>query len=72
MQHAEYMRNANKIFLVKREGNGQLGRRSVNRRTILTLLIRKQGERLRNGVHVAQRRDKWRAVVNAVMKLRIL
>jgi hypothetical protein len=60
------MRNAYENFVGKPEGKRKLGRPRCRWEDI-TEHFRK--ESLWTGLHLAQDRDQWRAVVNTVMKL---
>jgi hypothetical protein len=52
-----------------REG-GHLGDPGVDGRTILKWIFKKWGGRI-DGIELAQDRDRWRALVNVVMNLRV-
>jgi hypothetical protein len=49
---------------------GHLGEPDVDRRIILSWIFRKW-DRGRDWIDLTQDRDRWRAVVNAVMNLRV-
>jgi hypothetical protein len=49
----------------KPEGKRQFGRPTVNGNIILRWILPKQG----HGLDLAQNRDRWRAIVNAIMNL---
>jgi hypothetical protein len=55
----------------KPERKGQLGRPDVDDRIILKWIFRKWDVRGMKWIDVAEDRDKWQAVVNALMNLRV-
>jgi hypothetical protein len=64
------MRNADIFFVGKREGKRSFGRsRRKSGDNILTL--REMGWWEFDWIHLAQCRDQWGALVNAVMNLRV-
>jgi hypothetical protein len=61
-----------KDLLEKPEGKRPLGRPRLRWEDGIKMDLRETGWRGVELVHLAQDRDRWRAVVNAVMKLRVL
>jgi hypothetical protein len=57
------------IFVGKPEGNRQLGRSRRRCEDNIRIDLREIGSEVVHWVHLAQDRDKWRAVVNTVMNL---
>jgi hypothetical protein len=68
------MRNAyTTITLVgKREGKRPLGRHRRRWECNIRMYLREIGWEGLDWIHLAQDRDKWQVLVNAVMKLRVL
>ena len=65
------MQGSSKAHRVRRcYGNGQLGR-TKPRRKKNKLLFRKKEREDENSFNLEDLRDKWRALVSAVMKLRV-
>jgi hypothetical protein len=68
--HMGHMRNAYNILVGKTEGQRPLGRLRVAGRIILKWILEKQDEGV-DWIHLAQDRDRWRALVNTIMNLRV-
>jgi hypothetical protein len=64
-------RGANRVFVEKPEGRRPLGRLRRNGRIILKLIFREAGWEGIDWIGLAQDRDRWRALVNKVMNLRV-
>jgi hypothetical protein len=65
-------RGAYRILVGIPEGRRPLGRSGVDGRITLKRIFKKWDGRGMNWIDMAQDRDRWRAVVNAVMNLRVL
>jgi hypothetical protein len=63
-------RGAYNVLVEKPEGKRQLGNSGVDGRIILKLFFREVGWGM-DWISMAQDRYRWRAVVNAVMNLRV-
>jgi len=64
-------RGAYGVLVGKPEGKSQLGDPGVDGRIILSWIFRKWDVGGIDWIDLAEDRDWWRAVVNAVMKLRV-
>jgi hypothetical protein len=67
----EEMRNVYKMFVRKPEGKRSLGRLRHRWEDIIKMDLRKVGFGGVHCIHWAQNRDRWRALVNTVMNLRV-
>jgi hypothetical protein len=65
------MRIAYKIFVGKPEGNRPLGRPRHRWKDNIKMYLRAIDWKGVNWIYVAQDRDRWRALVNTVMNLRV-
>jgi hypothetical protein len=65
------MRNACNIFVGKPEGKRAFGRHRRGRKDNIRMALREIGWEGVDWIHLAQYRDKQRAVVNTVMNLRV-
>jgi hypothetical protein len=65
-------RNLYRVLVGKREGKRQLGRPRHRCEDGIKTDLREIGWVGVEWIHLAQDRDRWRAVVNAVMDLRVL
>jgi hypothetical protein len=65
-------RNVYRVLVVKPEGKRPLGRPRRRSQDGIKIDLREIGWRGVEWIHLAQDRDCWRAVVNAVMNLRVL
>jgi hypothetical protein len=66
------MRNAFKILVGKPEGNRSFRRNKRRSEDNVRMDLRKIRLEGMNWMHLAQDRDWWRAVVNTVLKLRVI
>jgi hypothetical protein len=64
------MRNAWTIFVRKPEGKRLLGRLRHRWKDNINVELREIGSEGMDWIHLTQDRDRWRALVNTVMKLR--
>jgi hypothetical protein len=64
-------RNAYRIFVGKPEGKRPMGRPRRREWTVLKFILRAIGWGGMDWIGLAQDRDQWRALVNAVMNLRV-
>jgi hypothetical protein len=71
MWHA-WERNVYKGLMEKPEGKRPLGRPRRRREDGIRIDLREIGWRSVDWIQLAQDRDRWRAVVNTVMNLRVL
>jgi hypothetical protein len=65
-------RNVYRVLVGKPEGKRQLGRPMRRWEDGIKMDLRETGWGDLEWIHLAQVRDRWRAVVNAVMNLRVL
>jgi hypothetical protein len=65
-------RGVYKVLVKKLEGKGQMGRPRRRWEDNIKIGLQEVGCRGMDWIKLAQDRDKWRALVNAVIKLRIL
>jgi hypothetical protein len=65
-------RNVYRVLVGNPEGKSPLGRQRRRRKSGIKLDLRETGLGGVEWIHLAQGRDRWRAVVNAVMNLRVL
>jgi hypothetical protein len=65
-------RNVYRVLVGKREGKRPLGRPRRRWEDGIKMDLREIGWGGMEWIHLAQDRDRWRAVVNAVMNLRVL
>jgi hypothetical protein len=65
-------RNVYRVLVGKPEGKRQLGRQRRRWKDGIKIDLREIGWGGVEWIHLAQDRDRWRAVVNAVMNLRVL
>jgi hypothetical protein len=65
-------RNVNKVLVGKPEGNRSLGRPRRKWENGIRMDLRDIGWESMDYIRLAQDRDQWRAVVNAVMNLTVL
>jgi hypothetical protein len=65
-------RNVYRVLVGKPEGKRPLGRPRRRWEDGIKMDLRETGRRGVEWIHLAQDRDRWRAVVNAVMNLRVL
>jgi hypothetical protein len=65
-------RNVYRVLVGKPEGKRQLGRPRRRWEDGIKMDLREIGWGGVEWIHLAQDRDRWRAVVNAVMNLRVL
>jgi hypothetical protein len=65
-------RNVYKVLVGKPEGKRPLGRPRRRWENGIRIDLREIGWRSVDWIHLAQDRDRWRAVVNTVMNLRVL
>jgi hypothetical protein len=64
--------NAYKILVGKPEGKRPLGRPTDKWEDNIRMGIIESGWEVVDWIHLAQDRDQWRAVMNTVMKLRVI
>jgi hypothetical protein len=72
-EHVAYMgegRGVNRVLLGKPEGKRPLGRPRCRWENNIKMDIQEVGCRGMDWIQLAQDRDRWQALVNAVMKLR--
>jgi hypothetical protein len=67
----EEKRNAYRILIENPEGKRQLGRRTSRWVDNIKMDLREVGWDGMDWIDLAQDRDQWRALVNAVMNLRV-
>jgi hypothetical protein len=65
-------RNVYRVLVRKAEGKRQLGRPRRRWENGIKMDLREIGWGCVEWIHLAQDRDRWRAVVNAVMNLRVV
>jgi hypothetical protein len=65
-------RNVYRVLVGKFEGKRPLGRPGCRWENEIKLDLREVGWGVVDWIHLAQDRDRWRAVVNAVMNIRVL
>jgi hypothetical protein len=65
-------RGAYRVLVGRSEGKNPLGRPRHRRENNIKIDLQEVGQGGTEGIDVAQYRDKWWALVNAIMKLRIL
>jgi hypothetical protein len=65
-------RKVYKLLVGKPEGKSQLGRPRRRWEDGIRMDLRETGWECEEWIHLAQDRDRWRAVVNTVMNLRVL
>jgi hypothetical protein len=65
-------RNVYRVLVGKPEGKRPLGRQRCRWEDLIRMDLREIGWGGVQWIHLAQDRDRWRAVVNAVMNLRVL
>jgi hypothetical protein len=65
-------RNVYKVLVARPKGKRPLGRPMRRWEDGIRMNLRENGWQGVDWIHLAQDRDRWRAVVNAVMKLRVL
>jgi hypothetical protein len=73
-EHVERMgdkRNADRILVIKQEGKKQLGRPRRMWEDNIKMDLREIGWDGIDSIDLAQDRDKWRAIVNTVINLRV-
>jgi hypothetical protein len=66
------MRNSHNILVRKPEGKRQLGRHRHRWEDNIRMDLREIGWEGVDWMHLAQDRDQWRALMDTVMKLRVL
>jgi len=64
-------RGAYRVLVWKPEGKRPLGNHSLDGRLILRWIFRKQDVGGLDWIELAQDMDRWRALVNAIMNLRV-
>jgi late competence protein required for DNA uptake (superfamily II DNA/RNA helicase) len=64
-------RSVYRVFVGKREGKRQLGRPRRRWQDNIKMDLRKVGCRIMDWIELAQDWDRWRALVRAVMNLRV-
>ena len=69
--HVEERRGVYKISVRKSEGKGQIGRPRLRWEDNIKMDLQEVGCRGMDWRDLAQDRDRWRALVNAVMNLRV-
>jgi hypothetical protein len=67
----EYKRGAYRVLVGRHDRNRPLGRRKRRWKIILKCIFKKWDEGSINWIDLVQERDRWRAVVNAGMNLRV-
>jgi hypothetical protein len=72
MWHAWQMREKYKVLVGKPEGKRPLGRPRCRWEDGIIMDLREIGLGVVDWIRLAQDRDRWRAVVSAVMNLRVL
>jgi hypothetical protein len=65
-------RNAYRILVGKPEGKSPLGKPKSRWLDNIAMDLREIGWDCMNWIHLTQDRDRWRALVNTVMNLRVL
>jgi hypothetical protein len=65
-------RNVYKVLMGKPEGKRPLGRTRHRREDAIRMDLRETGWGSVDWIQLAQDRDRWRALVNTVMNLRVL
>jgi hypothetical protein len=65
------MRNAYKILVGKPEGNRQLGRLRSRWEDNIKMNLRETGLKDVDWIHLVQEMNRWRALVNTVINLRV-
>jgi hypothetical protein len=65
------VRNAYKILVGEPEGKGPRGRTCRRWKDNMKTYLRKTGWEVVEWIHQAQDRDQWRALVKALVKLRV-
>ena len=64
-------RGVYRVLVGKPEGKRLLGRPRHRREDNIKMDLQKVGSRVVNWIELAQDRDRWRALMNAVMNLRV-
>jgi hypothetical protein len=72
MQYLQIVYQLNRVLLGKPEGKGPLGRTTGRWEDGIKIDLREIGWGDADWIHLAQDRDRWRALVKAVMNLRVL
>jgi hypothetical protein len=67
----EAIRNGYKVLIGKPEGNRSLGGHRLKSEYNIKIDLREIQLEVVYWIHVAQDRDRWRALVNTVMNLRV-
>jgi hypothetical protein len=71
MYHVSEVRNAYRMFLLKLKWKTQLGRQRRMWEDNIKMGLNGTGWKVVDWIHVAQGRDRWWALVNTVMNLRV-
>ena len=71
MARMEYKRGAYRVLVGRYDRNRPLGRHKRRWEIILKFIFKKWDEGGINWIDLVQERDRWRAVVNAGMNLRV-